>query len=1562
MVSSSSDPYNARRHFCSISSSSVTKSSAKQQSPVPSRSLAFDKSDQSFASNGKGKVTSSYHHSGLRKLSAVRRCSTKLLSPSSSLLKSSTLSKSFNGKSINSPIPIGTTLPTTKTSLLSTLTSFSSLNNIYCYSYYSLLTFMLILSSFTISSTSALPSVNSTSQEPVIVSPGDEAYIECTVTNLDENTVLWKSINPVKESDNGILLTAGKVRVTSDPRFSVIHRPDGNLWILKIEKVYPSDSGIYVCEVNSEPRVRVARLLNVSPFDGSTSATSSGSSGNTTASPGRSFADVDHNYTDCCIEEGVPSMCHGFCQFRGLISNRDPPQVIHRCISFLPSIAKCLADGRNHMPCCKRQSIPSVCQPVCVGNFTLTTVTDHFACMDYAAPLLACIAEGVLTLPPQPKEVSAEPASPTEILIKWSKPSAKQQTLVDWYQINITQLHSFDELGVTESASNDGSTSDADSTSSPPPPLYGLRITTKINGTLDEFKATNLKPFTMYEITMLAINKFGTSLPSATVRTLTLSPAKSKDKEPSKPARPAPELPDIKKCCVDNGLVLDRCVDILCDPVRADEATITDIMICAPWANITFKCMASGIDHTDCCRERGVSSTCLPFCEGTVKRLDFRHFVCLDHMSSYSNCILDFHGVLSSPPSDFAVASVHHDWAVLKWSPPKRLGETILKYNIHWRESSKDEVTNYNVSIAKSSPYLLDGLKPGSRYEVYVSAENKYGASRGSSRVIFSTPPIEEPEPEEEIPKAYNETACCARAGMKSSCLPLCNYQMKVSDVLALAPTCTESISTLVRCGAGGRNHIPCCRRRGVALGCLNLCAGLVDAPPLLLASRCAEDLGSIIQCMEEGSEIIPPMPTDFHTVSVNRTSVHVAWDMTPEHKMDHLKYQVRYVKTDMAAPLHPLEHTSSVNITGTTETIIKGLEPDSVYSMYVVALNDFGISLPSLVLLINTTDETHPGASGLPKSATVGPPHDIEVLLQTVDSLTFKWLPPLYIQPDRTVSYIVYYRAVNGTEVELLPKATEKWIRVETNYNSMIITNLTYNTQYAIGIQSKTDRNETSALSEIVLVWTDPAIPASVNLPLIIPAGPVVEGTNITILCVAMGTPMPVLSLYVNGQLKRREERRHISFQLANVDRNLSSIGCYAANGFGKDAQSAQSTIQVLVRFKPKAVATPSSASAYESGTAKLQCEVMGNPQPRVYWYRESKNHVQVIQDANTVFIQTPHIMQPFTWISTLLIKHSSKAHAGNYLCSAENDYGQSQATISLQINDSKPNATSALACCKEQGVSKECLPACTFDVDIESAKKIPQCIFDLDKLMACAADGSDHRQCCKRKNVPLACLRWCAGLRVPAPWPCLISSSTDIVSCFEEGKVLLPGPPRDVRVQKVIDSNRVIVKWDEPEKNPELVQYYRILWRPIGSRDLIRNQTTQPFFELEGLDSTKMYEFVVKAGNHHGLSVFTDPVVISMRESVEASIGNRLLKIFFSFALFAVFMVLLIGGILYGYKNHYLKRKPSGSGVSFENPSYMKDGGTVQIHDNGNNSHVNGNGTMVDNNRNKSQIETPS
>ncbi len=44
-------------------------------------------------------------------------------------------------------------------------------------------------------------------------------------------------------------------------------------------------------------------------------------------------------------------------------------------------------------------------------------------------------------------------------------------------------------------------------------------------------------------------------------------------------------------------------------------------------ANVTFKCMSlktdenGWTDHSSCCKQRGVSSVCLPLCQGSVKRI-----------------------------------------------------------------------------------------------------------------------------------------------------------------------------------------------------------------------------------------------------------------------------------------------------------------------------------------------------------------------------------------------------------------------------------------------------------------------------------------------------------------------------------------------------------------------------------------------------------------------------------------------------------------------------------------------------------------------------------------------------------------------------------------------------------------------------------------------------------------------------------------------------------------------------------------------------------------------------
>lgn len=86
---------------------------------------------------------------------------------------------------------------------------------------------------------------------------------------------------------------------------------------------------------------------------------------------------------------------------------------------------------------------------------------------------------------------------------------------------------------------------------------------------------------------------------------------------------------DVRSCCMKNGLTQSTCLDRMCDPKKADFNEIADLMLCAPWANISFACLANNINHTPCCMDRGIPADCLSFCTGNVSVMmftSFRHF------------------------------------------------------------------------------------------------------------------------------------------------------------------------------------------------------------------------------------------------------------------------------------------------------------------------------------------------------------------------------------------------------------------------------------------------------------------------------------------------------------------------------------------------------------------------------------------------------------------------------------------------------------------------------------------------------------------------------------------------------------------------------------------------------------------------------------------------------------------------------------------------------------------------------------------------------------------------
>ena len=60
-----------------------------------------------------------------------------------------------------------------------------------------------------------------------------------------------------------MVLTHGETVFASAPRFSVWHGGGGDAWTLKLTGVRPEDSGRYECQVNTDPKMSLAIVLQV---------------------------------------------------------------------------------------------------------------------------------------------------------------------------------------------------------------------------------------------------------------------------------------------------------------------------------------------------------------------------------------------------------------------------------------------------------------------------------------------------------------------------------------------------------------------------------------------------------------------------------------------------------------------------------------------------------------------------------------------------------------------------------------------------------------------------------------------------------------------------------------------------------------------------------------------------------------------------------------------------------------------------------------------------------------------------------------------------------------------------------------------------------------------------------------------------------------------------------------------------------------------------------------------------------------------------------------------------
>ncbi|XP_076039251.1 zwei Ig domain protein zig-8-like [Oratosquilla oratoria] len=101
------------------------------------------------------------------------------------------------------------------------------------------------------------PSFDNVTDTDVVTSVGRMAYIHCRVNHLGSRVVTW-----LRQRD-GHVLTAGLFSYTTDQRFTSLHAEGSSEWILKITSPQVRDSGIYECQVSTEPKISKSFNLTV---------------------------------------------------------------------------------------------------------------------------------------------------------------------------------------------------------------------------------------------------------------------------------------------------------------------------------------------------------------------------------------------------------------------------------------------------------------------------------------------------------------------------------------------------------------------------------------------------------------------------------------------------------------------------------------------------------------------------------------------------------------------------------------------------------------------------------------------------------------------------------------------------------------------------------------------------------------------------------------------------------------------------------------------------------------------------------------------------------------------------------------------------------------------------------------------------------------------------------------------------------------------------------------------------------------------------------------------------
>lgn len=182
-----------------------------------------------------------------------------------------------------------------------------------------------------------------------------------------------------------------------------------------------------------------------------------------------------------------------------------------------------------------------------------------------------------------------------------------------------------------------------------------------------------------------------------------------------------------------------------------------------------------------------------------------------------------------------------------------------------------------------------------------------------------------------------------------------------------------------------------------------------------------------------------------------------------------------------------------------------------------------------------------------------------------------------------------------------------------------------------------------------------------------------VLSGARVTLNCETSGVPKPTVTWRRSrGFNLQQMESLSTTHWRTGEDGSLTTSGvkkedegfysCEVANGVGEGLRK---TVRIEVQVPPSVTVSESEKTVKKGDSTSLRCDVTGDIPLTITWGKANRNLPLISEDR--IKIQEETLLENTS--SSVIIRNTAAEDTGLYICTARNTYGQSQATIRLNI-----------------------------------------------------------------------------------------------------------------------------------------------------------------------------------------------------------------------------------------------------------------------------------------------------